>query len=233
MLVPVFLGLAAAINRPSVSRAPALLFASTILLSACASMIGAGAHLVAADFVSRLTGKPMDFAYWALLGAPFGLLTSLLACGLIQLLFLSADDRRAPVAPGWRPQSALARNQGLIIAVIALTIVLWATSSLHGVDMAVIALIAALVVGSRLVSGIALKDALKAVEWNLLLFLAATLVMGEALLSTGAADFVAAGMVDLFATFGAPAPGWWCCSRQVSRPPRICWLSPAPPAPVC
>ena len=206
MLVPVFLGLSAAIGRASVSRALALLFASTILLSACASMIGAGAHLIAADFVTRLTGKPMDFAYWALLGAPFGLLTSLLACGLIQLLFLSADDRRASVAPGWHPQSAPARNQGLIIATIALTIALWATSGLHGIDMAVIALVAALVVGSRLVSGIALKTALKAVEWNLLLFLAATLVMGEALLSTGAADFVATGMVELFATFGAPAP---------------------------
>jgi len=40
-------------------------------------------------------------------------------------------------------------------------------------------------------TGIDLKSALKKVEWNLILFLAATLVMGEALLHSGAANALA------------------------------------------
>lgn len=206
MLVPVFLGLSSAIDRPNVSRALALLFASTILLSAAASMLGAGAHLVAADFVGRLTGKPMDFANWALLAAPFALVTTLLACGLIQLLFLSGEDRRAALTSDLKTTTAAIPGQRLILVTIATTIGLWATSGLHGIDISVIALIGALVVASRPVSGIAFKDALKSVEWNLLLFLAATMVIGEGLLSTGAAEFVATALVDIFTAAGTPAP---------------------------
>lgn len=47
------------------------------------------------------------------------------------------------------------------------------------------------------VSCLPLKAALKGVEWNLLLLLAGTLVIGEALLATGTAQVLAEGVVGL------------------------------------
>src|SRR5688500_6784212 len=47
LLLPVFAALAGAIDEPRIVRALALLFPSAILLSACASLLGAGAHLLA------------------------------------------------------------------------------------------------------------------------------------------------------------------------------------------
>ncbi|KSV91411.1 hypothetical protein [Sinorhizobium sp. GL28] len=83
IFMPVFLALASTIGRPGVTRALALLFPSVILLSAAASLTGAGAHLVAADFIRRSGGEAPGVLGWALLAAPFALLTSLIACGLI------------------------------------------------------------------------------------------------------------------------------------------------------
>ncbi|WP_081161605.1 SLC13 family permease [Ensifer aridi] len=207
ILMPLFVGLSGAIDRPSVTRGLALLFPSVILLSACASLTGAGAHLIAADLMKRLGGIDIGFAQWALLGAPFGLITSLLACGLIQLLFLSAEDCRAavgalPVSPRADGGSEIA-----VLTIVGAAVLLWVTSGLHRQNIAIIALVAALLAASRPVSGISLKEALKGVEWNLILFLAATLLIGEALLTSGAARY----LVDqtLSAINGTLSPAPW------------------------
>ncbi|WEX74327.1 anion permease [Sinorhizobium numidicum] len=190
ILMPVFFGLSAAIARPTVIKGLALLFPSVILLSACASMTGAGAHLIAADFMRHVGGADVNFARWVLLGAPFALITSLIACGMIQLVFLSSEDRRAPVGTLPVGPRTNAGNEAALLTIVGATVLLWATSALHGQNIAIVALAAALLAGCKSVSGISLKDALKGVEWNLLLFLAATLLIGEALLTSGAARYL-------------------------------------------
>ncbi|RWP77297.1 MAG: hypothetical protein EOR91_25455 [Mesorhizobium sp.] len=186
----VFFGLSSAIGRPSVTRGLALLFPSVILLSACASLTGAGAHLIAADFMRRVSDTDIGFAHWALLGGPFGFVTSLLACGLIQLLFLSAEDRRAAIGTLPVRHRSNSCSDATVLTIMGATVLLWATNALHGQNIAVIALVGALLAASKPVSGISLKEALKGVEWNLLLFLAATLLIGEALLTSGTARYL-------------------------------------------
>ena len=68
---------------------------------------------------------------------------------------------------------------------------------MHGIGMPLIGIAAALLLANEKVSGLPLKTALKSVEWNLLLFLAGTLVIGEALLETGTAKVLAERMVGL------------------------------------
>ncbi|OCP02815.1 hypothetical protein BC374_12085 [Ensifer sp. LC13] len=209
IFMPVFLGLASTIGRPGVTRALALLFPSIILLSAAASLTGAGAHLVAADFMRRTGGEAPGFLEWALLAAPFALLTSLIACGLILRFFLDDADRRwrldVPAVPTEkRPPSV---RDKAILAVTAIIVVALATSDLHGVALPVVALVGALAMASEKVSGMPFRKALKGVEWNLLLFLAGTLVIGEALLSTGAATLLAERLIGAFSLIGKP-PAW-------------------------
>ncbi|MGH8931598.1 MAG: SLC13 family permease [Egibacteraceae bacterium] len=57
LMVPVFAALAEPIGDRRVTRALALLFPSMILLSAVASLLGAGAHLVAAELIASLGGE--------------------------------------------------------------------------------------------------------------------------------------------------------------------------------
>ncbi|MGF6158233.1 sodium-dependent dicarboxylate transporter 2/3/5 [Ensifer sp. KUDG1] len=209
IFMPVFLGLASTIGRPGITRALALLFPSVILLSAAASLTGAGAHLVAVDFIRRSGGEAPGFLGWALLAAPFALLTSLIACGLILRFFLDDADRNwrldLPAAPTEkRPFSA---RDKAILAVTAAIVAALATSDLHGIALPVVALVGALILASEKISGMPFRKALKGVEWNLLLFLAGTLVIGEALLSTGTATELADRLIGAFGQIGKP-PAW-------------------------
>jgi di/tricarboxylate transporter len=207
ILMPVFLALSRTIARPRVTRALALLFPSVILLSAAASLTGAGAHLVAADAIRRISGETLGFAAWAMLAAPFALLCSLAACGLILGTFLGADDRRARVAALDAATQPLSSRDRVVAGIVLAVVGLWATAGLHGIDLALVALAGALVAASKSVSGVSFKAALKGVEWNLLLFLAATLVIGEALLDTGAARLIVDRLLLSFAGTGT-TPAW-------------------------
>ncbi|MDX3926525.1 MAG: SLC13 family permease [Shinella sp.] len=199
ILMPVFLEISTALARPAVTRGLALLFPSVILLSAGASLTGAGAHLVAADFIRKSGGEPIDFLTWAALAGPFSLASSIIACGLILRFFVPAEDRKAEIAFKRKrgDEKQFSQKRWPIAAVSLLAIALFSTTSLHGIDLPIIALAAALIMASKNVSGSSLKTAMKSVEWNLLLFLAGTLVIGEALLQTGAAHLAVEKAVPL------------------------------------
>ena len=195
LLMPIFLSLSQAINQPSISRALALLFPTTILLSAVASLLGAGAHLVTADLLVQLTGETITFARWTLLGLPFALVSCLLSTWVILRIFLTHAERTQPLhlAPAditANHQARLSRREQYMALTIALLVLLWATESLHGVNNTVVALFGALAVTLPHVELVPFKNALKHVEWNLLLFMAATLKISEALVTSGAADWL-------------------------------------------
>jgi len=91
----------------------------------------------------------------------------------------------------------LTRQQWTVLAITGAMILLFAAQPLHGIGMPLIGIAAALLLATERVSGLPLKAALKGVEWNLLLFLAGTLVIGEALLATGTAQVLAERVVGL------------------------------------
>lgn len=190
LLLPLFLALAHAIGQPRITRALALLFPSVILLSACASLLGAGAHLVAVDFMRRLGLPAPGFATWMLWMAPLAMLSSLAATLAVTRLFLTADERRAAPALPAPPREPLTPVQKRVAAITALAIAGWATGGWHGWGAEQVALVAALLATCKGLTGVDLKSALKKVEWNLLLFMAVTLVLGHALLDSGAAKLV-------------------------------------------
>ncbi|WP_289232130.1 SLC13 family permease [Barrientosiimonas endolithica] len=205
----------------------ALTFPTVILLSAVGSLIGAGAHLVTSMIVESAVGTGFDFSRWLLLGLPLALVSSHLAAELVLLLFSRREDRRVPLRvrvadleerPG-QLTGALSVAEGRAALLLAVTVVLWCTEDLHGVHPAIIALGAALVATSPRYGVVRLKDALPQVPWSLLLFMAATLALGNALLDSGAARYLADG---LFGVLGVRTPArsssWWCSSR----PPRTC-----------
>ena len=69
LMAPVFLALNQRLNEPRVGKVLALVFPTAILLSAAASLTGAGAHLLTADLIAQLGDERLDFLRW--LGTPF------------------------------------------------------------------------------------------------------------------------------------------------------------------
>lgn len=90
--------------------------------------------------------------------------------------------------------------------VIAALIALWLTEPLHGIDSALVALIGALAVTAPAAGSVAFKDALKQVDWNILIFLAATLELGEALIESGGARWLVGHLFELLSASVASSP---------------------------
>ena len=197
VLLPVFLALADALEDQRLVRALALLFPSIILLSACATLTGAGAHVVALEFVALLPGaKSIGYLEWIKLGLPIALLSCLAAAALILRMFLTREERaRSPKLPE-SPAQPLNAREVAIAGVVAATVLLWATSGWHAVGIGVVGLVAALLLTLPRVSGIGLKSALNGVEWELMLFLTGTLVIGDALITSGAAGSIAGWLTN-------------------------------------
>ncbi len=82
-----------------------------------------------------------------------------------------------------------------MLAIVAVTVGGWLTTHWHGIDVTIVALVGALAATCTPLTGISMKEAAKSVEWNLLLFLAATLMLGESLISSGAAKALLNGLL--------------------------------------
>ena len=201
LAVPVFVALARVLNdRPRVVRALAVLFPTVILLSAVATLIGAGAHLVTNQILVASTGLSVTFGQWLLLGVPLAVVSAHTAAELVLTLFTRPSDRRValrvPVAaiaeqvdtPVTGRLSTTQRRAALVLAAVVLA---WCTAALHGLDPALVTLAGALVLSAPHVGVVTLEDALKGVPWSLLLFMAATAALTAALITSGAAGWLA------------------------------------------
>ena len=219
LTVPVFASLARTVGgRPRVVRALAILFPTVILLTAVATLLGAGAHLVTNDVLEAATGQRIGFGHWLLLGAPLALVSAHLAAELVLRLFTTSDDRATPLSLTVECLATASRSAGVTtpltgpltgpeiraLSVLGAVAVGWVAEPLHGAHPAFIALGGALAITSPRLGTTTLPAGLRTVPWSLLLFMAATAVLGTALAVSGAAGWLAGG---LFGGLG-DAPAW-------------------------
>ncbi|MFC7893988.1 SLC13 family permease [Streptomyces sp. NPDC057381] len=204
LALPVFLALAKALaDRRRLVVMLALLFPTVILLSAVATLIGAGAHLITVSVLWEATGDRIGFTQWLLLGLPLAVASSHLAAETVLLTTTRRADRKGPVHitaeeiqrhaedPVTGPWTQEEKRCALLLATV---VALWCSEPLHHVPPAVVALIGAVVASSPALGTVRLKDALKTVPWSLLLFMAATMAMGVALADSGAARWLVSGL---------------------------------------
>ncbi|MFI2376479.1 SLC13 family permease [Streptomyces sp. NPDC018964] len=204
LALPVFLALAKALaDRKRLVVMLALLFPTVILLSAVATLIGAGAHLITVSVLWEAAGERVGFTEWLLLGLPLAVASSHLAAEAVLLTTTRRADRKDPVhitaeeiqRHSDRPVTGSWTQAEKRCALLLATVVaLWCSEPLHRVSPAVVALIGAVVAASPALGTVRLKDALRTVPWSLLLFMAATMAMGVALTESGAAKWLVGGL---------------------------------------
>ncbi|MCX2755102.1 MULTISPECIES: SLC13 family permease [unclassified Gordonia (in: high G+C Gram-positive bacteria)] len=200
LALPIFLALAAVLrDRPRLVLCLALVFPMVILFSAVGSLLGAGAHLITVEIVSAATGGGIGFLHWAVLGIPLALVWSHLAAESALWLMTDRAERARPLCvpptalatTGTATSGPLTSAQRRVSGILGLVVALWCSEPLHGVDPAIVAVLGALAASAPAVGATTLGAALKTVPWTLLLFMAATLALGMALNSSGAAEWLA------------------------------------------
>ena len=190
VVIPVFRSIASAVNDRRITKAIAILMPTVILVSTIGTLIAAGSHLIANDLLNQATQQSLSFAQWALYGVPFGLAASYISCWVILHLFLDRKRRDRTIALPVSPHTQFTTPERVTLFVICLMVVLWLTESLHGFEIATVTIVGALVLASPNLGVMKWKDALKAVSWNLIIFVGAALVLGKSLIETGAAQWI-------------------------------------------
>ncbi|EOX1815009.1 DASS family sodium-coupled anion symporter [Vibrio cholerae] len=148
-----------------------------------ATPIGTPPNAIALQY---LTGaNSIDFLSWMMMGLPFVLVQLTIAWFLLQKLFPSSQATmtlklKGEFQRGWRAM--------LVYITFALTIVLWMTTTWHGMNTYVVAIIPLAVFT---LTGIMGKDELKQINWDVLWLVAGGIAIGIGLEQTGLAQALA------------------------------------------
>ena len=197
--LPVFRSISEAADDRKITKALALLMPTVILVATISTLIGAGSHLIAVDLLNEISGRSVSFLQWALWGVPFGAAASYVSCWVVTKLFLDKDrlDRRLEMSPGGETgTSPLSRAERGTLAVLVVMVVLWLAEPLHGLEIAIVTVVGALVLTLPGVGVMRWKDGLAAVSWNLIVFVGASLALGRALIDSGAAEWIISNLFD-------------------------------------
>ena len=160
------------------------------------SLHGIDITLIPAEILAHFQGNPVSFTHWMKLGLPFIFMTCAFTWLILQLYLTprNIEQRRelkvVTSAPRRSEKSvnALSFSELYALIIVLLLVLLWSTESLHGIDSAIIALLGAIAVTAPNIGIISFKEGIKGINWNLLLFLAATLKLGDALSNSGGAE---------------------------------------------
>ncbi|MFJ5985222.1 SLC13 family permease [Lentzea sp. NPDC092896] len=272
LALPIYGALRERVNS-RVSRALGVLFPSVILLTAVATLVGAGAHLITSALLEQATGEGIGFGQWLVLGLPLALVSAHVTAEVVLWLFTTRADRAerlgandlgtdestlvtaarsegplpgvpcsnsprqhrqfralsgsltiplptearpaeahrsaagataahpravATPAPPTAPKTArsalasLTRPELIALAILTIVSAAWLTEPWHHVPPEVTALAGAIAITTPRLGTTTLKQAMAEIPWSLLLFMAATTVLGSALVGSGAAATIAA-----------------------------------------
>ncbi|WOF22504.1 SLC13 family permease [Microbacterium betulae] len=202
VLLPVYRSLATRLGDARIARALALLMPTVVLVSTTSTLVGATSHLVAVDLLRQTTGETISYLQWALWGAPFGIAASVVVCVAVQAMFLRREERRRPLeteaASGAAPRHApLTRAERVVAVVVGAALVGWLTEPLHGVEIAAVTIVAAVLLCAPGLGVMTWKEGLASVSWSLVLFVAGALALGGALVESGAGEWIVSGLFAL------------------------------------
>lgn len=218
LMLPLFEGISKELVSKRVIRALALLFPTIILLSAGGSLIGAGAHLVTVEILASTGAEKIGFSQWLLWGLPFAVISCFASTWVITHIFLTRQERnqRINISPAETIRTLsllpapkdkrLSHKEVFTLGVISILVVLWLTEPLHGIDNTLVAVLGALLLTMPLIGVISFKDAFKNVEWNMIVFMAATLKIGESLVKSGAAEWLIENLFSKINGTGVTSP---------------------------
>lgn len=194
--IPIFYVLAKAANDRKITRALALLIPTVILVATISTLVGAGSHLIANDLLFQFTKQQISFVQWTLYGLPFGLAASYASCWVIMRLFLDRDQLDGELKVSRAERKPMSRAEWTTLGVIASMMAFWLTESRHHLEIATVTIAGALLLTAPRNGVLKWKDGLSAVSWNLVIFVGAALVLGQALIESGAAQWI---ITNLFA----------------------------------
>lgn len=156
--------------------------------------IGTAPNLMAAAYTQ------IPFVNWMLFGVPLAFIMMLVIWKVMGRMFPSEINGivggDSTITAKIEELGSMSRNEKIAMSILIITIGLWVTTGLTGLDSYSIALIGAvLMLAFKIIDW---KDAQSNVDWGLIVFFGGALSLGAALLNTGAAEWLIQYIISIF-----------------------------------
>ena len=168
--------------------------------------IGSPPNAIAIGFLEQ-SGYEISFLDWMILGVPI-VIVLILVCWLILYILYRPKIEHVELEVPEEAESLDSRSK-FILAVFLLVVVLWLTSSLHGIPPAITALIPFVILfGLRMLD----EDDIRELGWGILFIVGGGMSLGVAMRESGLSewmvsqvDFAAIGTIGILFLFAAAA----------------------------
>jgi solute carrier family 13 (sodium-dependent dicarboxylate transporter), member 2/3/5 len=197
-LTPIAMGLIAAFKVDKKSQfARQLLVCIAIItsISGIGVLTGGAPNAVASGFIAKSLNSPVSWGQWLLWSEPYCLVLSLAFYFIVTRMnkfeFDEVPGGKETVHNALAELGSMSQKEKKISVIFAFTILAWATESFHHVDANTVAIFSVLLMLAPY-SGVAtFKDVVNKVDWGTILLFGAGISLGETLLSSGAAIWLA------------------------------------------
>lgn len=204
LLLPAVVGLINSLEQdrpaPNVRRMLMLGLAFGANITGIGLLPGAIANVITAELLGNFTGSPITYLDWMLYAFPISLAMIPLTWMILIRSFPPEIQRFAGGTAAIRDQlcriGPVGTEEKKCIAVLALTMVLWMTESIHGWHSSVPALLAVVLMCLPGVGFTSWKE-ISQVQWGTVLLVGTTLSLGNAMNTTGVAGMIAGSFLGM------------------------------------
>ncbi len=146
------------------------------------TIIGSPTNAIAAGILENL-GMPVSFIKWMYFGFPLALVLTLAGWWLLKSKFITSDS---PIEFELPPQNdsenkLIKKERRIVLAILAVTVLLWLTSSLHHINVSAVSLVPIVFLT---MTGVLKPEDIRKIPWDTLILVAGGLSLGLALEET-------------------------------------------------
>lgn len=199
LMLPIVMGIASAFNcKPGKSNAiKGMLFIVSIsgTMMSMAVITAHAANPITAGLIEKNLNVVISWTLWFKVAGLPALSLAVISIGLICLIWrpetLNAQNAKMYIQQEIKTLGKLSRQEIYTLIIFVLTLLLWATDSIHKTPILVVGLASSIALLWPNVGPISWKQAQTQIPWSVFILYGAGLSMGMALVNSGAAKWIA------------------------------------------
>lgn len=204
LMLPIILGIGQAFNakqgESNILKALLFIVAMTGTMMSVGILTAHVGNPITTGLIEAATHKTISWSEWFRAGGPPALVLSLLSVILLRIMWppeiASLGDGQSYIKEELAAMGKLSYQEKYTLVVFGLTLVLWATDSYHKVNVVLVGLLSVIMLLWPNKGIMNWKEAQQKVPWNIFMVYGAGLSMGTALVTSGAAKWLAGTLLS-------------------------------------
>lgn len=209
LMLPIILGIGHAfkseLGKSNIIKALLFIVAMSGTMMSCGVLTGHVGNPATAGLIEAATKQTVTWSEWFRIGAFPAFSMAFLSVFVIKWLWApeikQIPDAKAYVENELASIGSFSSKEKYTLLVFIITLLLWATDSLHKVNVAIVGLLAVALLIWPSIGVMPWKEAQQKVPWNVFMLYGAGLSMGVAMVTSGAAKWLAGTLLAPIVSF--------------------------------